>query len=50
VHGITRGLREWADARAGGRLVSILEGGYEADATARAVVQHLRALAGVEAA
>ena len=47
VHDLTRDLREWADARSGGRLVSILEGGYDADATARAVVQHLRALAGV---
>jgi acetoin utilization deacetylase AcuC-like enzyme len=49
VYLLTRELREWADARAGGRLVSILEGGYDAAATAKAVVQHLRALAGVEA-
>lgn len=50
VHAITRVLRGWADARAGGRLVSVLEGGYAASETARAVIQHLRALAGVEAA
>jgi len=50
VHGITTVLREWADARAGGRLVSVLEGGYAASETARAVIQHLRALAGVERA
>lgn len=50
VHGITLALRDWVDARAGGRLVSVLEGGYDANATAKAVVQHLRALAGVEAA
>jgi acetoin utilization deacetylase AcuC-like enzyme len=50
VHAITLVLREWADARAGGRLVSVLEGGYAAAETARAVIQHLRALAGVERA
>ncbi|HEX2204029.1 MAG TPA: histone deacetylase [Longimicrobium sp.] len=50
IHPITLTLRDWADARAGGRLVSVLEGGYEANATAKAVVQHLRALAGVESA
>ncbi|HEX2209792.1 MAG TPA: hypothetical protein VHG93_19075 [Longimicrobium sp.] len=47
VHAITLALREWVDARAGGRLVSVLEGGYAASETARAVIQHLRALAGV---
>jgi acetoin utilization deacetylase AcuC-like enzyme len=50
VHELTVALREWADARAGGRLVSMLEGGYDAAATASAVVQHLRALAGLPAA
>lgn len=50
IHPITLALRDWVEARAGGRLVSVLEGGYDANATARAVVQHLRALAGVEAA
>ena len=47
VHAITSMLRVWADARAGGRLVSVLEGGYAAAETARAVVQHLHALAGL---
>lgn len=47
VYGITVALREWADARAGGRLVSVLEGGYAANETARAVIQHLHALAGL---
>jgi acetoin utilization deacetylase AcuC-like enzyme len=47
VHAITLVLREWVDARAGGRLVSVLEGGYAANETARAVIQHLRALAGL---
>ena len=50
VHAITTVLREWADAHAGGRLVSVLEGGYAANETARAVIQHLRALAGLPAA
>lgn len=50
VHAITVLLREWVDARAGGRVVSVLEGGYAANETARAVIQHLRALAGLPAA
>lgn len=47
VHAITAVLRDWANAHAGGRLVSVLEGGYAAAETARAVVQHLHALAGL---
>ena len=47
VHAITSILRVWTEARAGGRLVSVLEGGYVAAETARAVVQHLHALAGL---
>jgi acetoin utilization deacetylase AcuC-like enzyme len=50
VYDLTLALREWAEARAGSRLVSVLEGGYEASATAEAGVQHLRALAGLPAA
>jgi acetoin utilization deacetylase AcuC-like enzyme len=50
VYAITTVLREWADARAGGRLVSVLEGGYDAAETARAVIQHLHALAGIDPA
>lgn len=42
---LTASLRERAESACGGRLVSVLEGGYDADASARAVVQHLRALA-----
>jgi acetoin utilization deacetylase AcuC-like enzyme len=49
VYALTAVLREWADARVGGRLVSVLEGGAAASLGA-AVVQHLRALAGVERA
>jgi acetoin utilization deacetylase AcuC-like enzyme len=47
VYDLTLVLREWAEARAAGRVVSVLEGGYHASATADAVVQHLRALAGL---
>jgi len=47
VYDLTLALREWADARAGGRLVSVLETGFDSAATAAAVVQHLRALAGL---
>ncbi|HEY0016641.1 MAG TPA: hypothetical protein VGC13_09995 [Longimicrobium sp.] len=47
VYDITLLLREWVDAHAGGRLVSVLEGGYAAAETARAVIQHLHALAGL---
>ena len=47
VYDLTLRLREWADARCGGRLVSVLEGGYEQGVTSQAVVQHLRALAGL---
>ncbi|HET7460627.1 MAG TPA: hypothetical protein VFJ82_05250 [Longimicrobium sp.] len=50
VYDLTLELREWADLRAGGRLVSVLEGGYEPAATSAAVVQHIRALAGLPAA
>ena len=44
---LTLALREWADARAGGRLVSVLEGGWEALPLGAAVVQHLHALIGL---
>ena len=50
VYDLTLQLREWVDDRAGGRLVSVLEGGYEPAATAAAVVQHIHALAGLSAA
>jgi acetoin utilization deacetylase AcuC-like enzyme len=42
---LTTELRTRAERLCGGRLVSILEEGYDAEASARAVVQHLRALA-----
>jgi acetoin utilization deacetylase AcuC-like enzyme len=46
-HRLTRALVERADACCRGRLVSVLEGGYEPRATGTAVVQHVRALAGL---
>ena len=47
VYDLTMQVRELADRVCGGRLVSLLEGGYDASATGRAVVQHVRALAGL---
>ena len=41
---MTRGLREVAARCASGRLVSMLEGGYDVDALARSVGAHLEAL------
>jgi acetoin utilization deacetylase AcuC-like enzyme len=47
---LTVELSERADDLCEGRLVSVLEEGYDAEASARAVVQHLRALAGLDRA
>ena len=41
---LTGQLRELADRHAGGRIVSVLEGGYAPQALARSVVAHLQAL------
>ncbi len=46
-HPLTMRLAEYADAACAGRLVSVLEGGYASAAASLAVVQHLRALAGL---
>lgn len=43
---VTGELVKIADAHAGGRVVSVLEGGYDPPALARSVVAHLHALAG----
>lgn len=43
---MTRALAGAADAFAGGRLVSVLEGGYDPQGTAEGAVAHARALAG----
>jgi acetoin utilization deacetylase AcuC-like enzyme len=47
-HPLTRLLCAAAERHCAGRLVSVLEGGYDAAATGRAVVQHLRALADLD--
>ncbi len=43
---LTRIVKDIADRHAAGRLVSVLEGGYDLDALARSVEAHLRVLAG----
>jgi len=42
---LTLKLRELADRRCGGRIVSLLEGGYDLDGLAEGVSAHVRALA-----
>jgi acetoin utilization deacetylase AcuC-like enzyme len=44
---VTEQVRDVAERHAGGRMVSMLEGGYALSALGRSVVQHLRVLAGV---
>lgn len=46
-HSLTVHLRERAETLCDGHLVSVLEGGYAPQALGTAVVQHLRALAGL---
>ena len=41
---ITREVREFADQNCGGRLISVLEGGYDLDALASASLAHVGAL------
>ena len=41
---VTRKLMEIADASAGGRMVSVLEGGYDLDGLSRSVAAHVSAL------
>lgn len=45
IHRLTRIVVERADELCGGRVVSVLEGGYAPDAVAAATMVHLRALA-----
>jgi acetoin utilization deacetylase AcuC-like enzyme len=45
---VTREVKAVADRHAGGRVVSMLEGGYALSALGRSVVQHLRVLAGLD--
>ena len=46
---VTEQVKAVADRHAGGRVVSMLEGGYALSALGRCVVQHLRVLAGLNA-
>jgi len=46
---VTRQVKAVADRHAGGRMVSMLEGGYALSALGRSVVQHLRVMAGLDA-
>jgi acetoin utilization deacetylase AcuC-like enzyme len=46
---VTTQLKTIADKHAGGRIVSMLEGGYNLSALGRSAVQHLRVLAGLNA-
>jgi acetoin utilization deacetylase AcuC-like enzyme len=44
---VTREVKAIADRHAGGRIVSVLEGGYALSALGRSVVQHVKALGGL---
>ena len=44
---VTEQVKALADRHAGGRIVSMLEGGYALSALGRSVVQHVRVLAGL---
>jgi acetoin utilization deacetylase AcuC-like enzyme len=46
---VTRQVKTVADRHAGGRIVSMLEGGYALSALGRSAVQHIKALAGLDA-
>ena len=46
---VTEQVKAVADRHAGGRMVSMLEGGYALSALGRSVVQHLRVLAELNA-
>jgi len=44
---VTHEVKTIADRHAGGRIVSVLEGGYALSALGRSVVQHIRVLGGL---
>lgn len=50
VYDLTKLVEARATELCGGRMISILEGGFDARASGTAVVQHLRALSGLPAA
>ena len=45
---VTRQVKAVADRHAGGRIVSLLEGGYALSALGRSAVQHIRVLGGLD--
>ena len=45
---LTRRVMDWAEDFAGGRIVSVLEGGYNLDTLGSAVAAHVRALARID--
>jgi acetoin utilization deacetylase AcuC-like enzyme len=47
-HALTRRLMEIADSHCDGRLISVLEGGYDLDLLADCGIAHVKALAGVD--
>ena len=44
---VTEQLKAVADKHAGGRMVSMLEGGYALSALGRSAVQHIKVMAGL---
>jgi acetoin utilization deacetylase AcuC-like enzyme len=44
---VTEQVKEVTDRHSGGRVISMLEGGYDLSALGRSAVQHLRVLAGL---
>jgi len=46
---VTEQVKTVADRYAGGRMISLLEGGYALSALGRSAVQHMRVLAGLNA-
>jgi acetoin utilization deacetylase AcuC-like enzyme len=46
---VTQAVADVAQRHAGGRMVSMLEGGYSLSALGRSAVQHIRVLAGLNA-
>ena len=48
LHAMTRSLRARAEAACGGRVVALLEGGYDPERTGHGAVAVIRALAGVD--
>lgn len=50
IYEATVAVRSWAERVCGGRIVSVLEGGYDPEYLGLATVQHLRGLTGLPAA